>query len=556
MIATSSLRSRQGQLFRRGVCDVRMLGKARVLWVCVILTFLSSPASSLAQCGVGWLSELSNNGAPSLPSAVLATAVRANGERFVGGAGMLLRQNGLVFTNVPRNMTGTINAMTIAPNGDLIVAGTFTLFAFSDSGTIVARNIARWNGQAWSSFGETIDAIPPVSFLVSLPNGDIVAATGTTIHRWNGATWSLVGTVSGGSIFAMAVLPNGEVIIGGSFLGVNQTSVSRIARLAGGTWSTLGSFDAAVLTLSVSASGDLYAGGEFTVPAGSNTAFYVARWNGSAWVNLTFLPAFPAFGGVSAVVAVAASSTGDVYVATRAVIEGPNFTPCWRFYRNNVTGNWVDVGGGNGFNGAPKVFSMGPDGVLFIGGSFTTRADQPERFGARYSTIAAPFIVSEPQDLVNQRRGDEVMFSSLATYVLGADVLSYQWRKNGLAISTVSNPTARSPVLRIVNAQPSLHLGFYDCLVSSTSGCVVNSRVAALSFRPCGASDVAGPNQRVGFDTFLTADDIIVFLRWFFAGDVRANVAGPNLSTIPDNQLTADDVLLFLQRYFTDACDL
>ncbi|MCU0688307.1 MAG: hypothetical protein MUE97_00980 [Phycisphaerales bacterium] len=68
---------------------------------------------------------------------------------------------------------------------------------------------------------------------------------------------------------------------------------------------------------------------------------------------------------------------------------------------------------------------------------------------------------------------------------------------------------------------------------------------------PCGPSDVAGPNQSVGADGTLTADDIIVFLSWYFADDARANVGGPNQSTTPDNQLTADDIIVFLSRYFT-----
>ncbi|MCU0688465.1 MAG: hypothetical protein MUE97_01810, partial [Phycisphaerales bacterium] len=66
----------------------------------------------------------------------------------------------------------------------------------------------------------------------------------------------------------------------------------------------------------------------------------------------------------------------------------------------------------------------------------------------------------------------------------------------------------------------------------------------------CNLSNVAGPNQSTTPDNELTADDIIVFLGWYFAGDNRANVAGPNQSTTPDNELTADDIIVFLGRYF------
>jgi hypothetical protein len=66
----------------------------------------------------------------------------------------------------------------------------------------------------------------------------------------------------------------------------------------------------------------------------------------------------------------------------------------------------------------------------------------------------------------------------------------------------------------------------------------------------CGPSDVAGANQSIGADGGLSADDIIVFLGWYFAADARADVAGSNQSTLPDGAFTADDIIVFLSRYF------
>lgn len=66
----------------------------------------------------------------------------------------------------------------------------------------------------------------------------------------------------------------------------------------------------------------------------------------------------------------------------------------------------------------------------------------------------------------------------------------------------------------------------------------------------CTLSDVAGLNQAIGADGSLTADDIIVFLNWYFAADSRADVAGANQSAAPDGVLTADDIIVFLGRYF------
>jgi hypothetical protein len=63
--------------------------------------------------------------------------------------------------------------------------------------------------------------------------------------------------------------------------------------------------------------------------------------------------------------------------------------------------------------------------------------------------------------------------------------------------------------------------------------------------------DVAGANQSSTPDGALTADDIIVFLGWYFANNARADIAGPNQSSTPDTQFTADDIIVYLGGYFS-----
>ncbi len=66
----------------------------------------------------------------------------------------------------------------------------------------------------------------------------------------------------------------------------------------------------------------------------------------------------------------------------------------------------------------------------------------------------------------------------------------------------------------------------------------------------CGASDVASSGQIVGADGQLTADDIIVFIGWFFAADARADVASSGQIEGADGQFTADDIIVFIGRFF------
>jgi uncharacterized membrane protein len=74
--------------------------------------------------------------------------------------------------------------------------------------------------------------------------------------------------------------------------------------------------------------------------------------------------------------------------------------------------------------------------------------------------------------------------------------------------------------------------------------------VGVLPVTACGPSDVAGAGQVMGADGQLTADDIIVFVGWFFAADARADVAGAGQTVGADGQFTADDIILFINRFF------
>nr|MCU0689437.1 hypothetical protein [Phycisphaerales bacterium] len=111
----------------------------------------------------------------------------------------------------------------------------------------------------------------------------------------------------------------------------------------------------------------------------------------------------------------------------------------------------------------------------------------------------------------------------------------------------------RTPCRVLVNGQPVTPVSVDTAIgavrvtgtLNSAAGSVAVVRVDAFS-----PADVAGANQSVGSDGQLTADDIIVFLNWYFSTDARADVAGANQSPGPDTQFTADDIIVFLGAYF------
>jgi hypothetical protein len=80
----------------------------------------------------------------------------------------------------------------------------------------------------------------------------------------------------------------------------------------------------------------------------------------------------------------------------------------------------------------------------------------------------------------------------------------------------------------------------------------VTARLLNASYPPCGClPDISRAGQQRGRDGELTADDIIVFVNAFFAGDhVLADISGPGQTTSPDGELTADDLIVFINRFF------
>ncbi len=273
---------------------------------------------------------------------VNALTLLPNGEPVAGGdfafaggvaARQVARWNGTSWSAVGAGLaaaSGGVVGLSTTPNGGLLATGKYG-FSGGDFG-----GVARWDGLSWQALGNHV-GFGEVFTAAALPNGDIVAG-GTLggfggiaaygIAVWNGTSWqraldgdysfvadiarlpsglsvivgkfwpfhgiedadvvlfdgmhytALPGLASGGSVNAVAVMPNGDVVIAGSFTAMGGVPAARVARWNGTAWAPLGSgFNAAVSDLLVDGNGDLLAAGEF----GGLPANGVARWNGVAW---------------------------------------------------------------------------------------------------------------------------------------------------------------------------------------------------------------------------------------------------------------------------------
>ncbi len=167
-------------------------------------------------------------------------AVAANSIASWNGAAWSTLGAGIVLSDGFTDLPGFVNAVKVF-GGDLIAAGTFNL-----AGGTPVKNIARWNGSAWSAMGDGLgdpDLFDSVNAL-EVYNGELYA-TGTftvsgtdelaILARWDaGASdWVPVSTpgVVGGGGFALFATA-GELHLGGLFASVGNTVSVNWARLA------------------------------------------------------------------------------------------------------------------------------------------------------------------------------------------------------------------------------------------------------------------------------------------------------------------------------------
>lgn len=194
---------------------------------------------------------------------------------------------------------GMVNAVAIATNGYVYVAGTFTLI-----GGIAANRIAYWNGSAWNALGSGLNG--GVNTIKFSSNGDLyVGGSFTTaggvscafIARWDGLQWRRVGQYGGlnSTVQSIDITPDGaKLYVGGVFTDQNGLAANALKAVAQydvvtGLFSAMGngfvSSVNGVLSIHISQTGGVFAGGTFIL-SGSETINRIAKWNRSAWTAL------------------------------------------------------------------------------------------------------------------------------------------------------------------------------------------------------------------------------------------------------------------------------
>jgi len=390
-----------------------------------------------------------------------------------------------------------------------------------------------WNGASWSvAFQDLpISAASPRSVnALDIYKGKLVAAgtlrlsssfSSNGVWLWDGAQWASLGGVFSGlnAITATAVF-QGDLYVGGRSVYLESTSNGEIFRYNGQQWSKVGPFGLGPsngLAMRVY-QGKLIIASSTVFSAGAASYGPLATWDGAS-VGSIFVPTF-----VNSIDALT-EYNGDLIIGgnfTNAFGVGANCIVRW-----NGT-NFASLG--TGITGTSttgrRVRTLETyRGELIAGGDFATAGGMPMPYFARWTDNPTPWVAVSPESKpVNQG----LTLTLNAAAASGYANVSYQWKRNGVAISdgpggasagggtvsgasgTLGSPSDGASVTLTIAAVQASDAGAYTIEFDNTCNAATSS-IATVSVNTCpGDLNADGFVNDTDFGIFSTAYDTLM----------------------------------------------
>ena len=283
---------------------------------------------------------------PNANSGVQSIAVQVDGKILIGGnfgtlspnGGAAVTRNGIARLNTDGtldasfdpNANNLVESITVQADGKILIGGAFGALSPNGGAQVTRPHIARLNtdGTLDASFDPSVNAVVDVLSIAVQQDGKILmGGSFTSLSPNGGATvtrnriarlerdgrldQTLNLSAVGSEVFAIAVQPDGKILIGGFFSSVLGVTRNNIARL-----NTDGTLDTAfnpnansiVEAIAVQADGKILAGGDFT-GIGGQTRNNIARLDAATGAADSFDP-----NANAAVLAIAVQADGKILV--------------------------------------------------------------------------------------------------------------------------------------------------------------------------------------------------------------------------------------------------
>jgi trimeric autotransporter adhesin len=171
--------------------------------------------------------------------------------------------------------------------------------SFTQAGSVVANNIARWDGFQWHALGDGVNngGGPPAVYAITINGSDVYVGgnfysagtiTASNIASWDGTQWDSLSSGAIDYVRALAVDGLGNLFVGGDFNGIGGVAnCGFIAMWDGSQWNALdsgvsGNGWSTHVNALTAAGTEIYVGGYFEI-AGEDSAKNMALWDGSNW---------------------------------------------------------------------------------------------------------------------------------------------------------------------------------------------------------------------------------------------------------------------------------
>ena len=357
----------------------------------------------------------------------VAVALQPDGKVLVGSVASIVNgtnRSGIVRLNANGSLDSSFDpagnfyrasSVALQPDGKVLLGGGFGIARLNANGSLDGSfNSAPGGGGYFSRVGSIVvqsDGKVLIGGLFTAVNG----TNRNSIARLN-ADGSLddsfnPGTGVYGAVYSVALQPDGKLLIGGSFLAVNGTNRSRIARLNAdggldGSFHPGIGLEIPISTLVVQPDGKVLVGDPFTFISGTNR-YGIARLNADGSLDSTFIShRFVAeldhpdnSDGYITVLAVTVQSDGKVLVGGFSYSGTCGDGSCipsssWFVTRLNPDGrrdtNFAQAGGGlifyNESHETVRALAVQPDGKIVVGGDFTDFNGAPRNGIARLNS--------------------------------------------------------------------------------------------------------------------------------------------------------------------------